>query len=236
METQGTWAPSELDAFAQRHLGALGCEDFGIVVREGADSWHTRERGFIQLPCGTATVELPILHDDRGAPYAADEKGNELPSLLVSLTDEQDTIAAVWAKTGERSSLMGLGIDLCSAEHFERRGGKYDIVRLLLTDHERDLAPMLDAERPTHAYAMLFAAKEAAFKATAAPLRRWYDSHDEELLFEVRHFVMGRPGEELGTGRNAAAQRAMEKMGIRRIEVHHTQVGEMVLTVACALS
>lgn len=98
------------------------------------------------------------------------------------------------------------------------------------------LVDTLAPKDPVYAKAALFAAKEAAFKATAAPLRRWYETHNDELLFEVRHFVMEEPGIERGTGRNAAAQAAMDRMGIGRIVVQHTQVCGMALVTAVALA
>jgi 4'-phosphopantetheinyl transferase EntD len=131
---------------------------------------------------------------------------------------------------------VGFGIDLCAANRFEGRPGRRDRAQLLLTEHERALAPSLWPGNLPLAYATLFAAKEAAFKATAAPLRRWYEKHDDELRYGVRHFVMEEPLLMSGTERNGAAQRALDAMGIARIEVRYAQIDGMALVAACALA
>ena len=84
--------------------------------------------------------------------------------------------------------------------------------------------------------AALFAAKEAAFKSTAHPLRVWYQDHDDELLFEVRHFCMEELGAERGTARNGAAQAAMDRMGIARVVVRQAMLRDMALVTAVALA
>lgn len=176
-----------------------------------------------------------VAHDVRHAPYLQHPSGKERRDLLLSLSDEGDRLAAAWARVEEDSPLMGLGIDLCAAHRFEERPGRRDRALLLLTERERMLAPSLLLDDLPLAYATLFAAKEAAFKATAAPLRRWYEKHDDELRFGVRHFVMDEPLTERGTGRDGAAQRALDAMGIARIEVRYTQLDGMAIVVACAL-
>lgn len=216
-------------------FAGLGCVEHGIVVLRGDDSWHARERGLIELPTCDGSRSLPLSHDEREAPFAVDEEGRERCEFLLSLTDEGDYIACAWARTASDSPLRGVGIDLCRSERFVPREGRRDFSQLLLSDREREIAPTLDTSSEPVAYASLFAAKEAAFKATAAPLRRWYDNHDEQLLFEVRNFRMEEPGLEQGTARNAAAQRAMDLMGIKEIRIHHAELAGMALVTAIAL-
>jgi 4'-phosphopantetheinyl transferase EntD len=105
----------------------------------------------------------------------------------------------------------------------------------VLHEDELALAPRLCPQDDLQAAAILFAAKEAAFKACAAPLRRWYEGHDEQLVFDLRHFVMREPGSMSGDGRNGAAQHALERMGIH-IRVHHTCIAGHALVVALALA
>lgn len=244
MDTNGGMGPMErpheaalLDLNARTFEG-LGCIDHGIVVLRGADSWHAHERGYLELPIGTDMARIPVAHDERGGPYATNGAGQERTDFLFSLTDEKGCIACAWAIATPESPLMGVGIDLCAERDFLRTIGskrRRTLEELLLTDEERAIAPTLDASTYDLSRAALFAAKEAAFKATAAPLRRWYDTHDERLRFEVRHFVAHEWGTELGTGRNGAAQRAMNLMGIRRIKVEWAEVADMALVTAVAL-
>ena len=224
-----------IEALDEETFAGVGCLEHGIVVLRGDDSWHARERGAIELPTCEGSCSLPLSHDEREAPFAIGEDGRELRDFLLSLTDEGDYIACAWARVAPGSPLRGVGIDLCRSERFALREGRRDFSQLLLTDREREIAPTLGAPSVQVAYASLFAAKEAAFKATAAPLRRWYDEHDEQLLFEVRNFRMEEVGFEQGTARDAAAQRAMDLMGIRKICIHHAELAGMALATATAL-
>ena len=47
---------------------------------------------------------------------------------------------------------------------------------------------------------------------------------------------MEEPGLERGTGRNGAAQAAMDRMGIARVVTHCTEVCGMALVTAVALA
>ena len=217
------------DAFAD-----LDCRSHGVVVLQGADSWGAHERGHIEIPTPEGILVIPLAYDEREAPFAVDERGEEQRDLLLSLTDEDDYLACAWARVLPGSPLVGVGIDLSARHHFRERTSGRDLSRLLFTEHELALADALDDD-PQLAYATLFASKEAAFKATAAPLRRWYDAHTEQLLFEVRHFVMDEVGIERGTGRNAAAQKAMDTMGLSQVAVRHASVCDMALVVGLAL-
>lgn len=221
---------------SRQAFGTLDCHECGVVVLRGADSWGAHERGYIELPHAEGMRRVGIAYDEREAPYAVDNEGREDKRFLLSLSDEDDYLACAWVRVGEDSPLLGVGIDLSAAEHFKERTHGRDLSRLLFTPEELTLEPELGASDLKLAYAALFASKEAAFKATAAPLRRWDDDHDERLRFEVRHFVMERPGIERGTGRNAAAQDAMDAMGIARIEVRHVEIADMALVVATALA
>ena len=212
-----------------------GCSEIGLVALSGSSSWRDCEDGLTSLIAADASLAPPVTHDERHAPYLQGPSGNERRDLLLSLSDEGEMLAAAWARPGEDSPLLGLGIDLCAASRFEPRSGRHDRARLLLTERERALAPSIWPNNLPLAHATLFAAKEAAFKATAAPLRRWYESHDDELRYGVRHFVMEEPLVERGTGRDGAAQQALDALGIARIEVRYAQLYGMAIVVACAL-
>lgn len=229
-------------ALEHETFAGLDCIEHGLVVLRGATSWGARDRGFIELPTREGTLRVHLAYDEREAPLAVREDGTEVPDLLLSLTDENDYLACIWARPAAGSPLMGVGVDLSSREHFRerppRRDGRpaRDLSLLLFTETEQSLIPQLEPEDDILAKSALFAAKEAAFKCTASPLRRWYESHDDELLFEVRHFVMEEPGLERGTGRNGAAQAAMDRMGIARVVTHYTEVCGMALVTAVALA
>ena len=216
-------------------FAGLGCVEHGIVLVRGAASWGAHESGVIELPTRNGTLVVPIGYDEREAPYATDERGRERHDLLLSLTDEDDYLACAWAVVEPGSPVRGVGVDLSAAHHFRERTSGRDLSRLLFTDHERILADTLEDD-PLLAYATVFASKEAAFKAMAAPLRRWYDAHERPLRFEVRHFVLEEPHLERGTGRNGAAQDAMDAMGVTRVVVRHACVCDMALVTAVALA
>lgn len=228
-------------ALERETFAGLDCAEHGLVVLRGATSWGAHERGHIELPSQAGTMHVPLAYDEREAPYAVRDDGTEVTDLLLSLADENDYLTCLWARPREGSPLMGVGVDLSSFEHFRerppRRDGSpaRDFSLLLFTEREQSLIPHL-SPNGLLAKSTLFAAKEAAFKCTADPLRRWYESHDEELLYEVRHFVMEEPGLERGTGRNGAAQAAMDRMGIARVVTHHAEVCGMALVTAVALA
>lgn len=226
-----------LERLDQDTFAGLACADHGLVVLRGADSWGAHERGFIEIPDACGVRRIALSYDERGGPYALGAHGEEQPDLLVSLTDEKGLIACCWAHVPASSPIVGLGVDLCEVARFrDRPHAKHrDIAELLLTPQERELVCAISEEHPLYAKAVLFAAKEAAFKATAAPLRRWYDAHDEQFLYGVRHFVMEELGLERGTWRNGAAQAAMDAMGIDHIQVRWALVEDMALVTAVAV-
>lgn len=224
------------DALAHAAFDGLGCEDFGIAIARGASSWGTRETGAIEIPRADTTLQLGILHDEREAPYVVGSDGHEAEQTLVSLTDEGETLACAWVRTRPGSPLLGIGVDLASSSDFDDRPFTQRFIELVFSDAERELVRTTWPDNLTIGYATVFGAKEAAFKATAAPLRTWYRSHDEKLGYEVRHFCLVSEHEAKGIMRNAAAQRAMEKMGVKRIVVHYTQTDDLALVVAAALA
>ena len=234
------------ESLAQATFGGLGCEEYGVAMLHGASSWEAHETGDILVPRPRRDVlRLRIAYDGRGAPYVVTDDGapagvepcaNEDTSLKISLADEGDFLACVWARTTPGSSILGVGVDLVSTSDFGEKPSAQRFIQLLFTQREREMAPLLFDGDVAMGYAALFGAKEAAFKATAQQLRAWYRTHDEELAFEVRHFSATAPGLERGEERNAAAQRAMDAMGITRIEWHAIEAEGMALVVACALA
>ena len=194
--------------------------------------WGCQDERCIPLSDGRT---LEIVHDERGGPVVLDEKGQWDDSVLVSLTDEGDCVACAWARIAEGSPVVGLGIDLASEADFA--GGRGErFVPLLFSARERELVPRLFPDDLALGYAFAFSAKEAAFKSCAAPLRRWYQTHDEELSFDVRSFELVDRAREDGTARKGEARRAMDQLGIERIELARMALGPRALTIALALA
>ena len=190
--------------------------------------------------CGKEVIDADgkdviVSHDGRNAPLLMDAGGHELHDFLVSITDEQDTRMLAWMRRGVGSAIVGLGIDLCSTTDFasDERGDHF--ARLLLTNGERKLLDCDDSSLPLRR-AQTFAAKEAAFKAASAPLRRWYETHDSELAFDVRDFELWPNGIVRGTARSGRAARACHMLGINRIEASFSEYKGMALCVAVALT
>ena len=228
---------TQLDVLDRQTFAGRGCVEHGIVVLKGAASWGAHERGYIEVPVDAGCAfRLPLAYDERKAPYACTDDGREDCQLLVSLADQQDVLACTWARVSSDSPVAGVGIDLVAQSRLAQRPSGRDPARLLLTEGERAIAAHHTPDHRLTILAALFGAKEAAFKSTAAPLRRWYDTHSDELRYEVRHFVMEEPGFERGTGRDGAAQQAIDRMGIARIAVQHCALDGMVIVTAVALT
>ena len=209
--------------FPKELVGACRIE----VAPEGV--WGPREARAIPLEDGEVGC---LTHDEREAPYMENAS-----DLLVSLTDEKGIAVCAWACPQADSALMGLGIDLASVEDFAgERGATFNY--LLFSKHERRLVASRYEEsgRMEYGYAMAFSAKEAAFKACAAPLRTWYAAHDDPLEFEVREFELVDFSHVRGTLRRAEAQRAMGLMGVQTIALSHVELPGAVMTVAFALA
>ena len=176
---------------------------------------------------------ITVTHDVRGAPVATRADGTEDENLLLSLTDEDEVTLCGWAQKDAVSSLVGVGIDLVSPAEFEGARGEY-LRGLLFTDRDRAVISALWPERPHEGFAFAFGAKEAAFKALAAPLRRWYESHDEELVFDLRGFELMDATHVAATARKGEAARAMGAMGVTRIELDWHMRDNYLVTCALA--
>lgn len=201
-------------------------ERIHIAIQTGKTSWGAHQSGQIELP----HLTLPIQYDEREAPYVPGDK------TLVSLADEGEVCVCAYAESQPGSSLAGIGVDLASPEDFERPGAER-FAELIFSPRERELAERMCAKpnmRLAFAYAVLFGAKEAAFKATARPLRMWYQFHDDPLEFEVRDFGSQDLGVVRGNLRRGAAQRALDRMGIYRIETTYAKLEGMALVTAQA--
>lgn len=178
---------------------------------------------------------IAIAHDGRGGPFATRRDGTEELSLLVSFTDEDEEVLCGWARRETGSRLVGLGIDLVPLDAFAGERGQR-LKQLLLTDRDREVADAMWPDEPEIGCAFAFSAKESAFKACAAPLRRWHESHDERLVFDLRSFELADSSHELGTARRGEAQRAMDAMGIAEIALGYELREPYILTWAFALS
>lgn len=217
--------PTELLERACAGRGVAACR---MLV---ADGFHDGDN--VGLSVGNAFV---IAHDERDAPVPIGTNG-ERRDLLVSITDEGPVRMLAWVQVEPGSEIMGMGIDLCSIDDFKQDDSGDRFAHLLFTDGEKALIDQMEGPVP-HSRAMAFSSKEASFKATAAPLRRWYEGHDEELYFEAMDFELREGDITRGTARKRhpeRAQRACEKMGIGRIEVVFSDYEGMVLCVAVAL-
>lgn len=196
------------------------------IVR-GKRSWGAHEAGRISFVYHGTQLELPISYDSREAPYVPGDR------VLVSLADEDDRCACAWA-TPRSKTLVGIGIDLASSVDFGDRPGSDRFIRAMFTERERQIARELHPNNLPLAYAKLFGAKEAAFKATARPLRLWYATRSEPLVYEVRDFCMDELGLECGNTRRHAAEHALNRMQISRIEIAFDEVDDMALVLARA--
>ena len=176
--------------------------------------------------------ELPIDHDERGAPYVIGEGPGGEARLLVSLTDEDNLLGVAWAEPSAGSKEAGIGIDIASTAEFARTEAGDRFARLLLSDFEQSLASDIHPEDVAMGRAFLFAAKEAAFKAASAAVRSWYLSHDDEVFFEARDFQMAGDGSEVLAEKRADTY---ERLGIGHIEVSHVPFGRYVACCAVAL-
>lgn len=210
--------------------------DLEVVVCDGMRDWGAHESGELRLPLGTKTVAFPIAYDERDAPFVVDEDGDEREEELISLSDEGWRVACAWVHAHAGSSIRGVGVDLAASADFAPRPGSETLIRAMFSERERELARELYPDDLPLAYATLFGAKEAAFKATAQALRSWYRAHSEALEYEVRDFCMTEPGVERGEMRRGAAQAALDRMGIARIEVRYAALDDMALVVAVALA
>ena len=179
---------SALDELSREAFESAEVERAAIVVLQGARSWGAHERGAITLPDDGGTLVFPVSYDAREAPYTVDEQG--LERTLISLSDEEGYLACVWARPCQGSSLVGVGIDLASPRDFDTSERGRRLTELMFTDAEHDLVNATFSSNLPYGYAVAFGAKEAAFKATAAPLRTWYRSHTEELSYDLRHFSL----------------------------------------------
>lgn len=201
-----------------------------VALARGKTSWGAHQAGHVEFVHNQLTVVLPISYDERLAPYVPGD------NTLISLADEGDCCVCAWMEHTPKSNVAGLGVDLVSPQYFELRSSAKSLANHIFSSHEHALAPSLCGNDLPFAYAVLFGAKEAAFKATARPLRQWYATHNEPLRFEVRDFGMVEPGLMRGELRRHAAQHALDAMGICRIEVEWKTLDGMALVVAYAMT
>ena len=82
-----------LERLDRETFAGLGCLEHGIVILNCAESWATRERGFLEIPAQSGPFRVRMEHDEREAPYALAPDGSEDATLLGSLTS---ITAATW--------------------------------------------------------------------------------------------------------------------------------------------
>lgn len=203
-------------------------------LRESLAAYGVHSCGVDVLP-EKRDVGVSVVHDGRGAPLVTYANGQENERLLISASDETDIVVRCHAELEEESELVGLGVDVVPIDDLSGERGAY-LQKLLFTERDRSIVESGWAGRLEEGYAFAFSAKEAAFKACAAPLRIWYSTHDEELSFDLRGFELADPTHAQGTARRGEAQRAMDAMGIACIELSTLTFGAYVLTFAFALS
>lgn len=207
--------------FTQRSEMSVTFSEIDIIDAGGLSAFG-RERG------------IAIAHDRRGAPVAMRADGTEDTKLLVSLTDEAELTLCAWTQRRDGSPVLGVGIDLVDLGDFSGERGEF-LSGLILTERDRAVAREAWPKQPELGWAFAFSAKEAAFKACAAPLRRWYETHDEELAFDLRGFELADARHAQGSARRGEAGRAMGAMGIARIELCCERRENYLVTCALAL-
>lgn len=234
----------ELWVAARATLGHLverhGATTHGVTV-DLPGRWQTAAGHEIPIDIGpargSARPRRPtcrLAHDEREAPVCLGDDGTWDDSLLVSLSDEGAVALCAWLEAPERTPIAGIGVDLATRGDFAgERGATFN--HLLFTEHEQGLVDEICPHDHALGCAFAFSAKEAAFKACAAPLRAWYARHDQELVFDLRSFQLDDADHEVGTARRGEAQQALDAMGIERIELARTSVGDLALTFAIAL-
>ena len=184
---------------------------------------------------------LLVAHDGWGAPYAelGDEVHSEnLAGPLVSLADEHGLELCAWVRPLPGSRVLGVGIDLVGLGDFTGERGA-QMVPLLLSEHEIELARDGLAGSYEEGCAFAFAAKEAAFKACSAPLRARFgpDGPGEgKPFYEVREFELADGRRVRGTLRKARAQAAMDELGIAVALAAHATAGDALVCAALVLS
>lgn len=227
--------PLALDE-AHETLGRLltphNVRSFGIA-HEGERPWGPADSRCIPL---TDALTPTLDHDEREAPFVVAQDGTPDDTLLVSLTDEEHARLCAWAQVTEPTKVRGLGVDLAATSDFAgARGARFN--PLIFTKAELAWADARAETGPVElSLAYAFSAKEAAFKSLAAPLRSWYATHTERLVFDVRDFELADDYHEVGCARKGAAARAMDAMGIACIELARTELAGMALTFAVALA
>lgn len=177
-----------------------------------------------------------IAHDERGGPYPTAPDDGELDDVLLSVTDEGGHLLHAWAWPDANSPIVGLGVDLASTADFDEGPDDMPFIELLLTAHEHELVHELWPTHPALGYASAIAAHEAAFKATARPLRKWYRTHDDEVFFEAMDFSLASSHTVVGKRQGNRAGKALERLGIDRIEVAFDRIDDMAFVLAVALT
>ena len=203
------------------------------TFREALAAYGVHSCGVDVLP-EKRDVGVTITHDGRGAPLVTYANGQENERFLISASDETDLVVLCWAELEGETDLVGLGVDVVPIDDFSGDRGTR-LRKLLFTERDREVVERAWTEELEEGYAFAFSAKEAAFKACAAPLRAWYATHDEELSFDLRGFELDSERRATGTARRGEAQRAMDAMGITRIELRTLTFESYVLTFAFAL-
>ena len=192
------------------------------------------------LDCGVIfdAMAFPVYaHDDREAPYLVGADKAERCEQLVSITDEGGDRLLAWVRVPKESDVAGIGIDLCSANDFLADEAGERFAQLLFTPGEKRLVDQMPGSLPMRR-AKVFSAKEAAFKSTAAALRRWYESHDEEVFFEAMDFELKEgclAGGHDRPRRGNRVDKACETLGISRIEISFSEYRGMAFCVAVAV-
>ena len=209
------------------------------IYTKGREVSHTQADVHIletdAIPRFLRYTGITITHDERGGPVVTRTDGTEDEHFLLSLTDENELTLCGWAQRDKDSRLVGLGIDLVSLDEFKGPRG-HELQRLLLTERDREILDKSWEGSAELGWAYAFSAKEAAFKALAAPLRRWYEGHDEKLAFEVRSFELADLSHAQGTARHGEAQYAMDTMGIAEIELSYQLRDRYLLSWALAFT
>ena len=171
-----------------------------------------------------------VVHDRRGAPYALTRDGEPDASLFVSCTDEDAWRVDALLLHGDGAPWLGMGIDLCSVDEFTDTPSNRRFWSRTFTEAELAVASGVHSALAL-SRAWLFAAREAAFKATAAALRERERAGAAVPTYSFANFEVVSTHEAVPIGR---AKAALDELGLGSLTLASTVLNGRALVLALA--
>lgn len=112
----------------------------------------------------------------RCIPVGPDREPVWPPGYIGSITHNEGLCATVFRK---RNHIVGIGIDLASADPLQ-----VELRRFICTTRERQGASAVSASMAEDPHKMIFAAKEAVYKALFPTVGRFIDFHEVEIQWD----------------------------------------------------